>query len=80
MRDESLHPDTICVEEARHLRLIANDLRLAGDIELRLLSEEGVSDYPVTLADELWLIALRLDPEHGFDQPYDPDRAKETEA
>jgi hypothetical protein len=72
MSDERLHLDGVCVEEARHLRLIANDLRLAGDCRLVLLSEEGVSNAG-TLADELWLIALRLDPDHAFDNPYSPD-------
>ena len=71
--------EQVAVEEARHLRLIANDLRLAGDVPLSRihLDEEGapaaVGPADITLADELWLIALRLDPDHAFDTPYQPD-------
>ena len=63
----------IAVEEARHLRLIAKDLRLAGDAPLVRLHPDGVSDQAITLADELWLIALRLDPDHAFDNMQGPD-------
>jgi hypothetical protein len=73
MSDHGLQPNEVCVEEARHLRLIANDLRVNGDVQLKRLSEDGVSDAEISLADELWLIALRLDPDHAFDQPYQPD-------
>jgi hypothetical protein len=41
----------------------------------RVLSEDGVSDAPISLADEVWLIAVQLDPDHAFDNPYDPDLA-----
>ena len=47
-------------ECSRHLVLIARDLRAAGDVELVRLSEDGVTQEYVTLADELWLIAVRL--------------------
>lgn len=74
MTPESCQPDAPHVTEARHLRLIANDLRLAGDVPLALISEEGVATTALTLADELWLIALRLDPQHAYDDIKDPDR------
>ena len=48
-------------ECAKHLCLIAADLRAAGDASLVILSSEGVAPASITLADELWLIALRLD-------------------
>jgi hypothetical protein len=48
-------------------------VRVNGDVALRLLSADGVADAPITLADELWLIALQLDPEHAFDDKYEPD-------
>lgn len=73
MTDEGLHRDAVCVEEARHLRLIANDLRAAGDIPLVELSEDGVAHSAVTLADELWLIALRLDSSGAFGGPVDEE-------
>lgn len=47
-------------ECAEHLALIAKDLRAAGDLSLVRLSEDGVTDDYMTLADELWLIAFRL--------------------
>lgn len=62
------------VKDAAHLRYLSRDVRSAGDMKLVQLSEDGVSDLPITLADELWLIALRMDPEHAFDD-LDPDRA-----
>ena len=80
MREAPL--EQVVIEEARHLRLISNDLRLAGDcplIETRL-DENGVPESvgraDTTLADELWLIALRLDPEHAFDDAQDPDSGR----
>jgi len=53
--------DDVRVDAARHLILIARNLRAAGDIELKRLSEDGVSDVAITLAGELELIALQLD-------------------
>ncbi len=51
---------------ACQLRLIANDLRAAGDIPLVRFDEEGVAPDPLTLADELWLAAACLDPVNKF--------------
>lgn len=48
---------------AAQLRSIANDLRSAGDVNLVVLDEQGVAPADITLADELWLIALMLDDE-----------------
>ena len=47
-------------DAARHLRLIAKDVRSNGDIPLVSLSEEGVTMESATLADELELIAIGL--------------------
>ncbi len=66
-------PIQAAVEEARHLRLIANDLRTAGDVPLVNIGMEGVSPASITLADELWLIALRLDPSSAFKDSQGPD-------
>lgn len=55
-------------DAASHLRLIANDLRAWGDVPLVALSEEGVTRTCVTLADELWLIALQIDPDGAFSE------------
>ncbi len=51
----------VVASEARHLILIARDLRSAGDVPLVSLSPEGVTDEALTLAGELELIAMRLD-------------------
>lgn len=40
---------------------IARDLRLAGDVPLVRLTEDGVVEEPLSLAGELELIALQLD-------------------
>lgn len=61
------------IECARQLRLIANDLRTAGDMRLVRLSEDGISNADISLADELWLVALRLDPDRAFDDSQGPD-------
>lgn len=53
--------DQTASECAGHLVLIARDLRQAGDARLVRLSGDGVASAGITLADELWLIALRLD-------------------
>lgn len=45
---------------ARHLAMIAGDLRAAGDVPLVRLDDDGVAPEPLTLADEIWLIAVRL--------------------
>lgn len=54
-------PSDVVASEARHLILIARDLRNAGDVPLVSLSPEGVTDEALTLAGELELIAMRLD-------------------
>lgn len=46
---------------AKQLICIANDLRSAGDVPLVLLDPDGIRTTALTLADELWLIAVRLD-------------------
>lgn len=46
---------------AKQLILIANDLRVAGDVPLVLIDKDGIRGDMLTLADELWLIAVRLD-------------------
>jgi hypothetical protein len=51
----------VAAECAHTLRCIANDLRSAGDVPLVMLDEDGVAPADISLADELWLIALRLD-------------------
>jgi hypothetical protein len=54
-------PDTETVAQcAQHLVLIASELRSMGDVDLVLLSEDGVTPCHATLADELWAIAVRL--------------------
>lgn len=60
---EIRHAKTVAHECAATLRAIANDLRNAGDVQVVELSEDGVGPAATTLADELWLIALRLDGE-----------------
>ena len=53
--------DAATVDElADQLCRIARDLRTAGDVALVELDENGVTPANITLADELWLIALRL--------------------
>jgi len=47
--------------QAEHLRYLANDLRSAGDVLMVNISEDGVGDAGITLADMLWLIAVELD-------------------
>jgi hypothetical protein len=66
--EETPDAKPVNVDCAEHLRKIADDLRSAGDIPLVALSEEGVTRQWVTLADELWLIALRLDGRLNSDQ------------
>ena len=56
-------PDPIRTEIAEALCHLAADLRSAGDVDLVLLDEDGVAPADITLADELWLYALRLDPD-----------------
>lgn len=52
------HPDaTRCAE---WLVRIAHDLRQAGDLRLVRLDEDGVRNEPISLADELWLVASAL--------------------
>lgn len=69
-----VQPSDTAIEQARHLRLIARDLRNSGhDLPLVELSEEGVSMAGITLSDELWLVALQLDPEHAYDDMQGPD-------
>lgn len=63
----------LIAEVAAHLRWMSNQLRLNGDIEYFLITDDAVSKYEITVADDLWLQALILDPEHCFDDPYSPD-------
>jgi len=49
--------------QAHLLRELAKELRAAGDVQQLELSDEGVTQDVITLADELWLIALALDGE-----------------
>lgn len=69
----SEQPDPVRVAEARHLILIARNLRAAGDMRLVQLHENGISDTDLTLAGELELIAIQLDMEgclrHGAVDP-----------
>lgn len=51
---------------AAHLRYLADQLRAAGDVPMVRLSVEGVGPEALTLADELWLVSHRLDPDHLF--------------
>lgn len=46
---------------ARWLTNIARDLRAAGDVQLVRLSDDGVSQEPLSLGGELELVALQLD-------------------
>jgi hypothetical protein len=46
---------------AEALRHIADDLRAAGDIPLVHLRDDGVARAGITLADEMWLLAVDLD-------------------
>lgn len=57
---------------ASHLRLIANDLRAAGDVPLVMLRPDGVTPAMISLADELWLVALNLD--HRLADGEEPDQ------
>jgi hypothetical protein len=61
--------DETVKDVARTLRAIAADVRSAGDVPLVELSEDGVTPAAITLADELWLTALRLDPDGAFSTP-----------
>jgi hypothetical protein len=45
------------IEIREWLEKISQDVRAAGDSPLVRLSMEGVDQMPVTLADELWLVA-----------------------
>lgn len=58
--------------EAESLRRISNDLRSAGDISLVRLSEHGVTQQAITLAEELWMIGLQLDGHMGVAYPAPP--------
>lgn len=53
-------PDEITAM-GKQLICIANDLRSAGDVPLVRLDKDGLRTDMLTLADELWLIAVRLD-------------------
>lgn len=60
------------------LRRIAADIRLAGDVRLVRLNEDGVAPAEFTLSDELWMNALLLD---GKITPLaDPDGAPDDDA
>jgi hypothetical protein len=56
------------------LRVIAADLRMAGDVQQVQITEDGVTPQYLTLADDLWLIALRLDPDGTWADRRDPDK------
>lgn len=43
------------------MRFVMPALRAAGDVPLVELDREGIRYAAITLADELWLIAVRLD-------------------
>lgn len=60
-------------ECAAALRAIAADVRAAGDVPLVILNRDGVAPAAITLADELWLIALRLDPAGTWAAPTESD-------
>jgi hypothetical protein len=62
-------PDNTVADVARTLCAIANDLRAAGDIGLVRLDPDGVAPAEITLADELWLCAFRLDQEVAMSRP-----------
>ena len=57
----------------RTLRIIAADVKAAGDMGLVRLSPDGVTEAEITLSDELWLLALladgRIDPLPDPDAP-----------
>lgn len=65
--------DQTRIECSRTLRVIAADLRMAGDVQQVQLTEDGVTPEFLTLADDLWLIALRLDPDGTWADNRDPD-------
>lgn len=46
---------------AEWLARISRDVRLAGDMSLVHLDEDGVRPAGMTLADEIWLVASQLD-------------------
>lgn len=52
--------DSVRAKAALHLRLIARDVRAAGDIPLVEISGEGVGRLSATLSDELESIAIQL--------------------
>ena len=59
--NESRPSDEDIADCARQLILIGRDLRAAGDVPLVRFTEDGLVPASITLADELELIALRLD-------------------
>lgn len=60
MTTPNVGPETIA-ECARQLILIGRDLRAAGDVGLVRFTDDGLIPAEITLADELELIAMRLD-------------------
>lgn len=46
--------------------MISADLRAWGDVALVCLDDNGVAPAPITLADELWLIAFQLDQDEAM--------------
>ena len=73
MTDTDDRPSQVCRECSQALRILAAELRMAGDVQQVRLTEDGVTPQFLTLADELWLIALRLDPDGTWADQRDPD-------
>lgn len=55
-----------CADQLRHL---ADAVRSAGDVPMVRLDADGIAPEPITLADHIWLVSHRLDPDHLFGEP-----------
>ena len=61
-------------EWAEHLVRLSKNVRAAGDMRLVWLGDDGVSEVDMTLADELFLIALNLDYDAAMSAHKEGDR------
>lgn len=57
--NDNVTPEVLA-EIAPQLCRMSNDLRTAGDVEMVVFDDDGVAPSAITFADELWLIALRI--------------------
>lgn len=59
---------------AAHLVRLSKNVRVAGDMRQVWLGDDGVSDVEMTLADELFVIALNLDYDAAMSANKEDDR------